>query len=52
MVRDPDNPSSIVSCLTAARENARAVRGVLTTEVWETAERDLAGAALHLEAGQ
>jgi uncharacterized alpha-E superfamily protein len=36
MVRDPDNPSSIVSCLTQARENARAVRGVLTTEVWET----------------
>jgi uncharacterized alpha-E superfamily protein len=36
MVRDPSNPSSIVSCLAAARENARAVRGVLTTEVWET----------------
>jgi len=36
MVRDPDNPSSIVSCLRAARENARAVRGSLTTEVWET----------------
>ncbi|WP_296953122.1 alpha-E domain-containing protein [uncultured Massilia sp.] len=36
MVNDPANPSSIVSCLTAARENARAVRGVLTTEVWET----------------
>jgi len=36
MVGDPANPSSIVSCLTAARENARAVRGVLTTEVWET----------------
>jgi uncharacterized alpha-E superfamily protein len=36
MVRDPDNPSSIVSCLGAARENARAVRGTLTTEVWET----------------
>lgn len=36
MVGDPTNPSSIVSCLTAARENARAVRGVLTTEVWET----------------
>ncbi|MCG2586773.1 alpha-E domain-containing protein [Massilia sp. TS11] len=35
MVRDPDNPSSIVACLTAARENARAVRGALTTEVWE-----------------
>ncbi|MGV8897963.1 MAG: alpha-E domain-containing protein [Burkholderiaceae bacterium] len=36
MVRAPDNPSSIASCLTAARENARAVRGTLTTEVWET----------------
>jgi uncharacterized alpha-E superfamily protein len=36
MVRDPDNPSSIASCLKAARENARAVRGTLTTEVWET----------------
>jgi len=36
MLGDAANPSSIVSCLTAARENARAVRGVLTTEVWET----------------
>lgn len=36
MVSDADNPSSIVSCLMAARENARAVRGTLTTEVWET----------------
>lgn len=36
MVRDQSNPSSIASCLRAARENARAVRGALTTEVWET----------------
>ena len=36
MVTDPTNPSSILSCLRAARENARAVRGALTTEVWET----------------
>jgi uncharacterized alpha-E superfamily protein len=36
MVRDEDNPSSIFSCLRAARENARAVRGSLTTEAWET----------------
>lgn len=36
MVTDEDNPSSIASCLRAARENARAVRGSLTTEVWET----------------
>ncbi len=36
MVKDESNPSSIVSCLRSARENARAVRGTLTTEVWET----------------
>lgn len=36
MVSDANNPSSILSCLRAARENARAVRGALTTEVWET----------------
>ena len=36
MIQDEGNPSSIVSCLRAARENARAVRGTLTTEVWET----------------
>jgi len=36
MVKDEGNPSSILSCLGAARENARAVRGTLTTEVWET----------------
>jgi len=36
MVRDHSNFSSIYCCLQAARENARAVRGVLTTEVWET----------------
>ena len=36
MVCDTGNPSSIQSCLRAARENARAVRGAITTEVWET----------------
>ena len=36
MVTDEKNSSSIVACLRAARENARAVRGALTTEVWET----------------
>ena len=36
MVSDPENGSSIRNCLMAARENARAVRGTLTTEVWET----------------
>lgn len=36
MVKDEDNPSSIIACVKAARENARAVRGTITTEVWET----------------
>ena len=36
MVQDTDNPSSIMSCLRAARENARAVRGSMTTDLWET----------------
>ncbi|WP_374681131.1 alpha-E domain-containing protein [Accumulibacter sp.] len=35
-VVDAANPSSIYSCLRAARENAHAVRGTLTAEVWET----------------
>lgn len=35
MLADPQNPSSIVSCLAAARENARAVRVVLAPELWE-----------------
>src|SRR5574342_105358 len=32
---DPDNPSSILTSLEAARENARAVRGAITSEMWE-----------------
>jgi uncharacterized alpha-E superfamily protein len=36
MSRDPTNNSSIYSCIRRARENARAVRGSLTTEFWET----------------
>jgi uncharacterized alpha-E superfamily protein len=33
---DRDYDGSILSCLRAARENARAVRGSLTSELWET----------------
>ncbi len=36
MVSDSDNFASIHSCLRLARENAHAVRGTLTTEMWET----------------
>ena len=33
---DPQNPSSIYSCLKWARENAHAVRWQITSEMWET----------------
>ncbi len=32
---DRDNPNAILSCLYAARENARIVREVITNEMWE-----------------
>jgi len=35
LVREPRNPSSIVNCVGIARENARQIREVITTEMWE-----------------
>src|SRR6185503_8856434 len=35
MALDPENPSSIYACAKHARENARAVRGSITSEMWE-----------------
>ena len=32
---DVGNPNSIYSCLTAARENARSVREIITSDMWE-----------------
>jgi uncharacterized alpha-E superfamily protein len=32
---DNENPNSIVSCLRAARENARGVREIISAEMWE-----------------
>eukprot|EP01034_Spumella_vulgaris_P001516 gene1516-2013_t len=52
MVKDENNPSSIVSCLKAARENARAVRGSLTTEAWETQNQTWLEVNRMLKAGQ
>jgi uncharacterized alpha-E superfamily protein len=52
MVKDESNPSSIVSCLGAARENARAVRGTLTTEVWETQNQTWLEVRRMLKAGE
>jgi uncharacterized alpha-E superfamily protein len=36
---DASNPNSIISCLRAARENARAVREVISSEMWEQVNR-------------
>jgi uncharacterized alpha-E superfamily protein len=36
MLFDEDNPSSVRSCLLAARTNARSVRTALTTDMWES----------------
>jgi uncharacterized alpha-E superfamily protein len=33
---DRGHPGSILQCLRAARENARAVRGTITSDIWET----------------
>jgi uncharacterized alpha-E superfamily protein len=33
---DREHPGSILRCLRAARENARAVRGTITSDMWET----------------
>ena len=35
LLLDRDNPNSIVSCVAMARENARQIRDVITTEMWE-----------------
>lgn len=35
MALDPDNPASIYNCLRSARENARTVRGAITSEMWQ-----------------
>jgi uncharacterized alpha-E superfamily protein len=32
---DPDYPNSILSCLRAARENARSVREIISSEMWQ-----------------
>ncbi|HXP95799.1 MAG TPA: alpha-E domain-containing protein [Telmatospirillum sp.] len=49
---DPSNPSSIYSCIRTARENARALRSAISSEMWESlnttwlAVRDLTEAEL------
>jgi len=50
---DDDYPHSIKSCLTAARENARSVREVIPSEIWEMINKlylDVAGMGTSLKA--
>ena len=35
MLRSTDNPSSVLSCISAARQNARLVRNAITGDTWE-----------------
>ena len=35
MVFDPENPNSLLNCLTRARENARGIRENISAEMWE-----------------
>jgi len=39
LVFDAESPNSILSCVAAARENARTVREILSSEVWEEINR-------------
>ena len=41
LLRDPDNPSSVLSVIKSARDNARLVRTALTTEVWSAVNETL-----------
>jgi uncharacterized alpha-E superfamily protein len=35
LARDAANPNSVYSCIRAARENARAVREIISSKMWE-----------------
>ena len=39
LVADSTNPNSILSCVLAARENARSVRETISTDMWEQVNR-------------
>lgn len=43
LIRDPSNPSSVMSSVQSARTNARMVRTALTTEVWEAVNENWMG---------
>lgn len=49
LIRDTNNPSSITSCVEAARMNAKAVRNAITAEVWEAVNDTRAKLLVHLK---
>jgi uncharacterized alpha-E superfamily protein len=49
LIRDTANPSSIASCIEAARMNAKAVRNAITAEVWEAVNESRAQLHEHLK---
>ena len=49
---DRDNPSSIASCLTAARSNALSVGEAISSEMWEALNVTYNALPSHLEMGQ
>ncbi len=51
LIRDIGNPSSIASCIEAARTNAKAVRNAITGEVWEAINDTRLDLHAHLNRG-
>ncbi|WP_299930452.1 alpha-E domain-containing protein [uncultured Pelagimonas sp.] len=49
LIRDITNPSSITSCIEAARVNAKAVRNAITADVWEAVNDTRSGLHHRLE---
>jgi uncharacterized alpha-E superfamily protein len=48
---DTENPNSIFTCVRAARENARSVRGIISSEMWEQVNRFYLLVHSHASAG-
>jgi uncharacterized alpha-E superfamily protein len=50
LLRDPENPSSILSCIETARHNARSIRTALTVDMWNSLNETWLGARERLSA--
>ncbi len=52
LAADPKYPNSVLSCLQAARENARSVREIISSEMWEQVNRFYRAVKEGVSAGQ